>query len=121
MRPPGGLGAALVVVPLALAGCATFGKTGEDDVTPGEDLMQEHGVIERILLIYDESARRIERGEPFEPGVLRSSAGIVRSFVEDYHEKHEEEFVFPRLQKAGREAELVGVLALVDRAAPWAR
>jgi hypothetical protein len=35
------------------------GEKGEAEVTPGEDLMQEHGVLERILLIYDESARRI--------------------------------------------------------------
>jgi hemerythrin-like domain-containing protein len=34
----------------------------------------------------------------------------VRRFVEEYHERLEERFVFPRLQKAGRETELVAVL-----------
>lgn len=82
----------------------------EAEVTPGEDLMQEHGVLERILLIYDEAARRIETGEQLEVTVVTSAAAIVRRFIEDYHEKLEEELVFPRLQNAGREIELVGVL-----------
>ncbi|MFT3921812.1 MAG: hemerythrin domain-containing protein [Myxococcales bacterium] len=107
---------------LVLAGCAPKGTshaasapTGHDDgdeaeVTPAEDLMQEHGVLERVLLIYDESARRLEQGEPLDPAVLVSTAGIVRRFVEDYHEKLEEQFVFPRLQKAQRETDLVAIL-----------
>ena len=107
---------------LVLAGCATGearrkGRTtksqtesDEAEVTPGEDLMQEHGLLERLLLVYDESARRIEQGEQLDPALLVSTAGIVRRFVEDYHEKLEEEFVFPRLQKAQRETDLVAIL-----------
>lgn len=106
---------------VALVGCATARAAGnshpanddehaEAEVTPGEDLMQEHGLLERILLVYDEAARRLERSEAFDLSVLTKAAGIVRRFVEDYHEKNEEQFVFPRLQKAGREAELVAVL-----------
>jgi hemerythrin-like domain-containing protein len=106
----------------ALAGCASAGadperrareadeEAGEAEVTPGEDLMQEHGLIERILLLYDEGARRIEGGEALDLAVLASAAGIVRRFVEDYHERLEEELVFPRLEAAGRELALVGVL-----------
>ena len=82
----------------------------EAEVTPGEDLMQEHGVLERILLIYDEAARRIEHSEQFDLAMLTSAAGIVRRFVEDYHEKLEEQFVFPRLQTANRETALVTIL-----------
>jgi hemerythrin-like domain-containing protein len=106
---------------LALAGCATAAaRSGhaegapseheEAEVTPGEDLMQEHGVLERILLIYDEAARRIEHSEPLDLALLTSAGDIIRRFVQDYHEKNEEEFVFPRLQKAGREVDLVAVL-----------
>src|SRR5437868_12741073 len=32
--------------------------SGEDDVAPAEDLMREHGVLNRILLVYEESIRR---------------------------------------------------------------
>lgn len=83
---------------------------GEAEVTPGEDLMQEHGVIERVLLVYDETARRIERGDAFDGAVVRRAADIVRRFVEDYHERSEEQFVFPRLEAARREVELVAIL-----------
>jgi hemerythrin-like domain-containing protein len=72
--------------------------------------MQEHGVLERILLIYDEAARRIENSEQLDLRVITSAAGIVRRFVEDYHEKLEEQFVFPRLQAAHREVDLVAIL-----------
>lgn len=85
-------------------------EKAEAEVTPGEDLMQEHGVLERVLLIYDESARRIETGEQLDFGIVDKGADIVRRFVEEYHERNEERFVFPRLQKAGREVELGAVL-----------
>src|SRR5512135_303022 len=40
-----------------------IGQTQSDqgvDVTPPEDLMREHGVLRRVLLIYEEGIRRIE-------------------------------------------------------------
>lgn len=80
------------------------------EVTPGEDLMQEHGVLERILLVYEQAARRIEAGKAVDPSLIAGAASIVRHFVEEYHEKLEEQFVFPRLEAAHREVELVGVL-----------
>lgn len=109
---------------LALVGCATTSATraghaepggqanSEAEVTPGEDLMQEHGAIERILLIYEEAARRIDAGQDLDLRVLANAAGIIRRFVEGYHEKLEEQFVFPRLQAAGRETDLVATLLL---------
>jgi len=104
---------------LALVGCATTRQTigemthpeqEEAEVTPGEDLMQEHGVLERILLIYDEVIRRTDHQESFDSALVVRAADIVRRFVENYHEKLEEEFVFPRLQAAQRETELVAIL-----------
>jgi hemerythrin-like domain-containing protein len=82
----------------------------EAEVTPGEDLMQEHGVLERIVIVYDSAALRIDRNESLDPAVVAKAAGIVRRFVEDYHERTEEKFVFPRLQAAGREAALIAIL-----------
>jgi hemerythrin-like domain-containing protein len=116
------LGTVASAAGLALAGCATTGATrrgradmshsnhDEAEVTPGEDLMQEHGVLERILLIYDEAARRIERSEALDLAVVTSAAGVVRRFVEEYHERLEEQFVFPRLEAARREVDLVATL-----------
>jgi len=113
------LRAAATSTAIAATAWARLGSAGEAheeaEVTPGEDLMQEHGVLERILLVYDESARRIERGEPLDLAVVTEAAGIVRRFVEDYHEQNEEHFVFPRLETAKREVELVAVLRLQHR------
>jgi len=103
---------------LALAWCAApaagrapkRGEHEEAEVTPGEDLMQEHGVLERVLLVYEEAARRIEHGESLDLGVVTRGAAIVRRFVEDYHERLEEQYVFPRLQKPQQQVELVATL-----------
>lgn len=85
-------------------------KEEEEGVSPAEDLMREHGVLNRILLIYEEAARRLRAGEGFDAAVLASSASVIRSFVEDYHEKLEEDYLFPRFEKARKLTDLVGVL-----------
>jgi hemerythrin-like domain-containing protein len=67
-------------------------------ITPNEDLMREHGILDRLLLIYQEIARRIDNHESFPHQALANAARIVRDFVEDYHERLEEDYVFPRFQ-----------------------
>lgn len=109
------LGLTLTACGAAAAGANSPGAEHDDEseeveVTPGEDLMQEHGVLERILLVYEEAARRIEATEPLELTTITQAGDIVRRFVQDYHEKLEEEFVFPRLRQARRQVELVEVL-----------
>jgi hemerythrin-like domain-containing protein len=80
-------------------------------VTPTEDLMREHGALSRILLIYDNIRERLLSGSPFAYGeVLSGSARVVRRFIEDYHEKLEENFIFPRFGKNGSLADLVKLL-----------
>jgi len=82
----------------------------EEDVTPAEDLMREHGVLKRVLLVYDECRRRIAAKKELPPAAARDSATIIRTFIEAYHEKLEEEELFPRFRKAGRLVDLVDVL-----------
>jgi hemerythrin-like domain-containing protein len=82
----------------------------DEDVSPAEDLMREHGVLKRILLIYREVVNRIDSRREFPPGVVMSSAKLIRTFVEDYHEKLEEDYLFPRFRKANRLVNLVDVL-----------
>jgi len=109
------LGAAAAYGPGVLAAPAAKGRPrrrspGEEDVTPAEDLMREHGVLNRVLLVYEEAIRRLEGGVELPPDSLTGAAGIVRRFVEEYHEKLEEEHLFPRFVKAGTLVELVEVL-----------
>lgn len=84
----------------------------EVPVTPPEDLMREHGVLKRILLIYREAIRRIDGGERLPAGSVHAGASIIRSFIEDYHEHLEEQYVFPPLLKAGKLTDTVATLRL---------
>lgn len=83
---------------------------GEEEVSTNEDLMREHGVLKRVLLVYDEVTRRIRAGRDFPPQAVTDSAKIIRDFIENYHEKLEEDYLFPRFRKAGQLVELVDVL-----------
>src|SRR6266540_5663138 len=81
-----------------LAGCKEEGE--EKEVSPPEDLMQEHGLLNRILLIYDQCKTNLINKQSFDMTAILNSAGIIRTFVEDYHEKQEENYLFPRFKKA---------------------
>jgi hemerythrin-like domain-containing protein len=98
-------------------------KNDEEDVSPAEDLMREHGVLKRVLLIYRHVADQIEGKHDYPADVIPASAKLIRDFVENYHEKLEEDYLFPRFRKANRLVDLVTVLntqhqrgrALTDR------
>jgi hemerythrin-like domain-containing protein len=85
-------------------------EENEIPVDPPEDLMREHGVLKRVLLIYGEALRRLDVKQDFPSDALKDAAQIIRSFVEDYHEKLEENFLFPRFEKANLLVDLVKVL-----------
>lgn len=80
------------------------------EVMPPEDLMREHGVLNRVLLVYEAGLQKFARGEDFDVAILARAAGIVHEFIEDYHERNEEQQLFPRFRKAGQMVELVNVL-----------
>src|SRR5690349_24472735 len=64
-------------------------KKGEEAITPPEDLMREHGVLDRTLLIYEAGMRKFAAKEDFDPSVLTKSAEVIRDFINNYHEKSE--------------------------------
>ena len=98
------------IPPSVLAAGKKEGKEKELGVNPIEDLMREHGVLRRVLLIYEEAISRIKGAEELPSGIIADSARIIRRFVEDYHEKLEEDEIFPRFKKAGKLNDLVKVL-----------
>jgi hemerythrin-like domain-containing protein len=75
----------------------------EQEVTATEDLMREHGIIRRAIVVYRELAGRLVRKpDAIPPDALQKTARLFRSFGEDYHErKLEEEHIFPALKRAG--------------------
>ena len=79
------------------------GKSDEPEVTATEDLMREHGVIRRAIVVYREAAGRLRAKPSSVPAdALQKTAKLLRSFAEDYHEKQlEEAHLFPAVKKAG--------------------
>lgn len=72
--------------------------------------MREHGILNRLLLIYQEIANRIENNQDFSVETLAQAAKLTRDFLENYHEKLEEEYIFPLFVKADQLVDLVHVL-----------
>jgi hemerythrin-like domain-containing protein len=83
---------------------------GVASVTAVEDLMMEHGVLNRLLLIYEEINKRLDTHAPFSAAPLKDSAKIIRDFIEGYHEKLEEEYIFSRCEQEGDLLDLVNTL-----------
>ena len=81
------------------------GKESSDEeieVTATEDLMREHGILRRALLVYQESAIKLHDGADVAPEPLQKTAKLFRAFGEEYHErKLEEVYIFPAVKKAG--------------------
>jgi len=77
---------------------------GQEKETPAvEDLMREHGVLRRALLVYEEISPRLGRDPAgLDARPLNQAARLFRAFGEDYHErKLEEAHIFPAVKKAG--------------------
>jgi hemerythrin-like domain-containing protein len=105
------LAAAVTMRPTGLFAETAKANAAENiEISPAEDLMREHGALSRMLLIYEEIAARLSKGKEFPVEVLADAAGLIRRFVEDYHEKLEEDHLFPRFKKAGKLVDLVTVL-----------
>jgi hemerythrin-like domain-containing protein len=105
-------GAGLLVGVPAVAATAPKG-TGIDPeagVTAPEDLMKEHGVLNRCLLVYEEGLRRLTAGQEVPPELFAHTAQLVRKFVEEYHEKNEEKYIFPHFERAKKLTDLVSTL-----------
>jgi len=105
----------------SVAGISLLSACKEDEdedqkVSPPEDLMQEHGLLNRILLIYDHCRVLLMANQNFPIEALANSAGIIRTFVEDYHEKQEENYLFPRFRKANQLTDLVETLLTQHKA-----
>jgi hemerythrin-like domain-containing protein len=76
------------------------------EVTATEDLMREHGVLRRALLVYTSAAIRLRtNASSIAPDALQKTAKLFRAFGEEYHEKKlEEAYIFPAVKKVGGEA-----------------
>lgn len=76
------------------------GAGQEKPVGAVEDLMREHGILRRILMVYQEVIPRLEKEESgWDVDAVRQAAQLFRRFGEDYHETRlEEENIFPAIR-----------------------
>lgn len=72
-------------------------------LSPIENLMRAHGVLERAMLIYDEARRRITDGEKLDPKLVIKVTTTIHDYFADYHEQMEEKFIFAPLEKANKQ------------------
>ena len=77
------------------------GEALPEQVTATEDLMREHGILRRALLVYRDLAVRLRQDPAATPlPSLEKTAKLFRVFGEDYHEKRlEEAFIIPVIKK----------------------
>lgn len=89
----------------------------EPDVSATEDLMREHGVLRRLLVVYRGTAGLLRTAAPVDLAALGDAAELFRTFGEAYHESAlEEAHVFPMVQRAGgRAASLIDTLVAQHR------
>jgi hemerythrin-like domain-containing protein len=111
-----GLGAAgyfLAVSPTNAAEQKESKDKGGEDVGATEDLMREHGVLRRVLIVYTQMPGMLRKSDAHvDAKALNDAAKLFRDFGETYHEHTlEEEHIFPQLrQKGGENARLVNIL-----------
>ena len=92
---------AAALLPATLLAHSTTGQDQHegDDIAADDRLMREHGILKSVLVIYEEVIRRVDAKEDLAPQTVIDSAGIIRKFIEDYHQKLEEDHVFPLFRK----------------------
>ena len=119
LHAAGKFAAAAAVLPANLLVQKTAGQERHEQsyvVPTNENLMRQHGILRRVLLMYDEVIRRIDAKQDFPRQTVIDSAEIIRKFIEDYHEKLEEEHIFPLFRKYYRRDDVLRLYAqkLVD-------
>lgn len=60
-----------------------------------EELMVEHGLLIRTILVYREIMRRVAANEPVPRAAVKDSTGVIVDFIHGFHEPLEEGYVFP--------------------------
>jgi hemerythrin-like domain-containing protein len=68
---------------------------------PTEVLMEEHRVIERVLIALEKAASRLSRGEDVYLRFFSGTSALIYGFADSYHYKKEEQVLFAALVENG--------------------
>ncbi len=94
----------------AEAGEQLLTASPEAVIPPSEELMREHGVLARVLLVYRETVRRLSGDGDVPADALQQAAQTIQDFIQSFHEGLEEAHVFPRLRQAHVHVDTVDTL-----------
>jgi hemerythrin-like domain-containing protein len=117
MNPDRRSALAAIACGVTLAGCKREpAEHSEKEVSANEDLMREHGVLRRVLILYREVAPKIAAGASLDVGAIAAATTLFRDFGEQYHEKQlEERYIFPELRNGANAALIDTLLAQHQR------
>lgn len=73
-------------------------------MTPTQELMAEHRVIEKMLAIAVKAADRLENGEELDQNLYPGATDFFRNFADKCHHAKEEQLLFERLKQRGLSA-----------------
>jgi hemerythrin-like domain-containing protein len=75
-------------------------------------LMEEHRVIERVLVSLEAGGRRLGAGEPMPPAFFVQAVDFIKGFADGCHHRKEEGVLFPAMEAAGvaRQGGPIGVM-----------
>ena len=73
----------------------------EEDMKATDILMEEHRVIEHVLISLETAAVRLHKGETVRPGFFVDAADFIKGFADGCHHRKEEGVLFTALVDAG--------------------
>jgi hemerythrin-like domain-containing protein len=68
---------------------------------PTEVLIEEHRVINQVLMALEKAASRLSRGEAVYLRFFNGTSALIHGFTDSYHHKKEEKVLLPALVAAG--------------------
>jgi hemerythrin-like domain-containing protein len=100
----------LLIAGLIVPSIALSTPAKESVIPLTEDLMREHGILHRLLSIYDKVAEQLGHHTPVRRAIVEEAVTIMKNFIDDYHQKLEEEYLFPQFKKHSSYKTLVKTL-----------
>jgi hemerythrin-like domain-containing protein len=81
-----------------------------EEGSPAGSLFLEHGLAERIMLVYERFIKDLKSGEGAELPLINRTAQIAKSCLSGCHEQSEERYLFPLFREEGYLTDIVDAL-----------
>jgi hemerythrin-like domain-containing protein len=98
------------MLPLALVAPAHAQQAMTGKSTANENLMEEHGLVGRVMLIYGRCLSLLNANEAFDVALVGQAAQIIARVIHGHHEVEEERVIFPIVQRRPGLSNLVQTL-----------